>query len=138
MDAIQKELDALRKKHSGLIRPEDVVEFAKDKKTALHDKFTWDDGTAAHEYRLWQARQVLRMYVTILDDKREAVRMYVSLGSDRTKEGGGYRTLADVLNSADYYAQMLADAKRDFELFRQKYRRLKELKPLFDAFDDLP
>lgn len=47
---------------------EKVVEAAsKRKNSELHKCFTWDDSKAAQEYRLEQARLVLRAVVTVVD-----------------------------------------------------------------------
>lgn len=43
----KRELEIIREKHGGTIRPEDVVEFAKDPSTALHECFEWNDRKAA-------------------------------------------------------------------------------------------
>jgi hypothetical protein len=39
--------------------PEQIVEKAKDERTELHRCFDWNDTTAAHKYRLQQARQIV-------------------------------------------------------------------------------
>ena len=36
--------------------PHKLLEYAKSKKSSIHHLFEWDDGKAAHQYRLWQAR----------------------------------------------------------------------------------
>ena len=44
--------------HGGKLRPKDVVEFARNPATALHECFEWDDKKAAVQGRLWeQARE---------------------------------------------------------------------------------
>jgi hypothetical protein len=49
---IFEELNQIAATHGGELREEDVVEFAKNPETALHDYFTWDDKKAAAKYRL--------------------------------------------------------------------------------------
>jgi len=71
--AIQQELESIRRSAGGLLRPEDVVEFARSPETALHEEFTWDDSEAAHQYRLWQARQVIRVNVTVIGNTESKV-----------------------------------------------------------------
>jgi len=127
----EQELKALYHKHT-LLNPQAVVSFAEDPRTALHSAFTWDDTEAAREYRLWQARQVLRVAVWTCPDSSEPVRMYVSLQNDRGKEGG-YRAVEDVLKDSDLRKQMLAEALAELEVFQRKFRLLSELKPVFAA-----
>lgn len=56
---VVKELHAIQEE-KGEINPELIVEHAKDKKSALHNYFVWDNKTAANKYRLQQASELLR------------------------------------------------------------------------------
>jgi hypothetical protein len=116
-----------------MVRPEDVVDFAKDPTTALHYCFTWDDTKAAKEYRLQQARQVLRAVVSVLPgDDPLKYRAMVSLKDDRYN-GLGYRVMADVLTDGRLRGIMLAEALAEMQVFMAKYEGLKELAEIFAA-----
>jgi hypothetical protein len=65
-EQIADELRIIRSR-SALLEPEQIVEFARNPSTALHSKFTWDDSVAAHQHRLWQARQLIAVYIRVLD-----------------------------------------------------------------------
>ena len=132
----QAELDALRRKHGGLLSPAVVVKFAAGPKTALHCRFTWDDSEAAQQYRLWQARQVLRVVVFMPEGSETSVRAFVSLRDDRNVEGG-YRATVDVLSDAGLRRKMLAEALEELQVFERKYRLLSELAPVFKEADRL-
>lgn len=56
---------------NGRLTPEAVVEDARDEHSPLHDFFEWDDSEASHQYRLWQARTVIKSVnlVTVTSDK---------------------------------------------------------------------
>lgn len=43
------------------LTPNKVVEIAKDPESPLHGHFCWDDNEAAHQYRLEQARSLIRV-----------------------------------------------------------------------------
>lgn len=133
MTKVQKELKQIAKQAGGILRPEAVVERASDPESALHEHFTWDDTKAAQEYRLWQARQIIRVSVVVLDEENEPVRTYVSLTTDRKNVGGGYRPIEVVLSDEEMREQMLADAFADLKMLREKYKRLKELSEVFAA-----
>lgn len=45
----------------GEIEPAAVVEAARSKKSPLHDRFEWDDSVAGHQYRLQQARHLIKL-----------------------------------------------------------------------------
>lgn len=133
-DAIKAELDKLT--IGGVLKPEDVVAFARDKQTALHSCFTWDDTEAAHQYRLVQARQIIRVFVVVEPGAPRNVRAFVSLTPDRKKEGGGYRPLVSVMSDGELYQQLLQDALRELSAMQQRYRRIKELEKVFLAAEE--
>lgn len=131
---LREELERIRLKNNGVLKPEAVVEEAKDEKSPLHKYFTWDDSVAAHQWRLEQARRLIRAVVTIVDDHKPViVRAYVSLTTDRGKDS--YRAIRDVLAMEQYREQLLKDAFRDMEVFRRKYAVLTELAGVFAAID---
>lgn len=134
---VQEELEAIREEHDGLLRAEDVVEFAKDPETALHKKFTWDDSTAAHQFRLLQARAVIRVNVITPEMSGLTVRAYVSLMGDRMQPGGGYRRIDDVFANVELRRQLLNQALKEARLWQRKFKALEELAPIFAALDRL-
>lgn len=62
--AIRERLDALTRGNNGVITPELVIKDARNPKSPLHTEFTWDDKSAAHQYRIDQARRVIQTYWT--------------------------------------------------------------------------
>lgn len=136
MDKLQKELETIRKRGGGILKAEDVVSFAQNPKTALHSKFTWDDTEAAKQYRLWQAREVIRVCVTVRSESKDAIRTYVSIAEDRYS-GGGYRHIEDVLSNYDLHTQMLRDVLSEFRRVQMKHNRYTELQPIYDAIDEV-
>ena len=130
------ELENILELSEGLINPEDVVLRAAKKTNPLHDYFEWQDGEAAHQYRLYQARKLIRVWVVVLPQKPQSpVRMMVSLTSDRG--GLGYRRLTDVMEDAELRAKLLEESKRDMSYFRRKYALLSELAGVFAAMDKI-
>jgi len=132
-DAIKLELERLTR--SGVIRPVDVVEAAKNKKSPLHACFTWDDGEAAQQFRLLEARNLLRVYVTVEGVQAENVRAFVSLSTDRIKEGGGYRAIADVIGDDELRTQYLQDAFVQLRNLQQRYRSIQQLAGVWREVD---
>jgi hypothetical protein len=130
--AVAQELELIRKRHRGILRPVDVVAFACDPQTALHAEFEWDDGKAAEQYRLEQARQIIRCAVRVVGEDSPPIRTYVSLYSDR-RAGDSYRALADALSDPKLRKQLLTQALREAESWRLRYQRLAELKPIVRA-----
>ena len=136
--SVTSELEQIRQKHGGLLKPEDVVAFARNKRTALHSEFEWDDAKASAEFRLEQARRVIRVSVTVLPSPhsdQEPVRAYVSVASDRAQPGGGYRALADVMSDDEMRAELVNEALGEAKRWRRKDERLRERSPIFRAID---
>ena len=130
---VKDELHEIARKHHGLLRPVDVVDFARDSKTALHARFEWNDTKAAAEYRLWQAREIIRVVVTVLEGTKDKIQAFVSLRGDQQKDGGGYRLLVDVMSNPAQRTLLLQEAFMEFKHWELKYKRLRELAPIFSA-----
>jgi len=137
-ELIRAELDVICQHNGGLLRPDDVVKFARNKRTALHSEFEWDDSKASAEYRLEQARRVIRVLVTVLPSPhagQEPVRAYVSVCSDRVQPGGGYRSMADAMTNEEMRSELVTEALGEVQRWRRKYERMRELVPIFRAID---
>lgn len=134
-EIVLAELEVIRNQHSGLLKAEDVVAFARDNvDTALHGKFTWDDTEAAEKFRLMQARQVIRVHVKIYPREKQRVRAYVSMLEDRRK-GGGYRSTDEVMQVTALRDQLLYQAHREMKAFVHRYEHLEELAGVIAAMD---
>ena len=135
-DRIRSELEQIRTANDGQLLPEAIVDFARNRDTALHGEFEWNNTKAAHQFRLEQARRVIRLNINVLPTESGdvTVPMYVSLKSDRYS-GGGYRTLEDVMSDADMRTQLLEQGLEEFQRVRRKYQTMQELAPVFTAID---
>lgn len=125
------ELKRIAIENDGILQPETVVEEARPRSSPLHSRFTWDNTKAAHEYRLWQARQLIRVVVDVIEGVEGKHEVFVSLTTDRKESG--YRVVTDVLSDTDLRRQMLHDAMMELRMFQKKYIRLKELASVFVA-----
>lgn len=127
-DRIAEELKRLAAANGGLLMPQHVVTAARPETSVLHGEFTWDDGEAAERYRLWEARQLIRVHVQVepVGQKDVETRVFVSLTPDRGN-GGGYRLTTAVMSNDEYRQQLLADALAELRVFQNKYAQLKEL-----------
>ena len=138
--AVVQALQEIADNNNGLLAPADVVNAARPKNSPLHSSFQWDDSLAAEQYRLWQARMLIRVTVRYLPgvESNEPVRVFVSLTGDRKPENGeagGYRTLVSVMTDEDLREQLLADAMADMQRFKTKYSALKELAGIIAEMD---
>jgi hypothetical protein len=134
--SIQSELLAL-KDEDGFIKAETVVAWARSHpKSALHQapEFCgWNEKKLAAEHLLWAARRLIALHIVREDGERK----FVSLTIDRTRPGGGYRDVYDVVHDKSLYELMLQDALAELQRLQLKYEKLKELKPLWRVSEKL-
>lgn len=125
------ELREIEKANNGILKPEDVVEKAKNPKSALHGAFTWDDSEAAKQYRLEQARRLIRVTVEYIPSTKSEIRSYVAVKAERY-ENGGYRHLPTLLKSDAGRKSVLETALWELETFQRKYAAVEELVGIFE------
>lgn len=103
---------------AGALRAEDVVEEARSAKSPLHDWFEWDDSVAAEQYRLQQARQLVReiRVERVSDGAAATEHVFVNVRRLGDDEPQAYRTTDDVRAKGEYlhdvHRQRLATIRR--------------------------
>ena len=133
----RRELEEIHKRNpDGVLLPEDIVKFARNKNTALHSRFEWDNNKAAESYRIWQARTILNVYVTVRKVSQSPQKVFVSLKSDR-RAGGGYRKLKAVLRNKAARAELLSQAIQELRTWCERYDCLEELTPVINVYREL-
>ena len=107
------ELEQLRLKKKGYIQPKDVVaQAAKNKKSELHKCFEWDDTVAAGQYRIEQAKLIMRVIVKVVEynDDTVEVRCFESVQIEcDEKTQHYYVSTADALSDVDMRKQVIDD-----------------------------
>ena len=136
LDLIKEELEVVRANGGGMLYPSAIVVFAQDDATELHKRFNWDNDSAGHQHRLWQARHLIKVIVDVYGSDGDTVEVpvYVSLSSDR--KSTGYRSMREVYAEDELRLILLADAKREMQRFTNKYKLLKELENVFRAMNE--
>ena len=117
LEAIIVTLKNLASENDGLLMPEKVVDAARPATSPLHSRFEWNNGKAAEAYRIWQARQLLRVCIETIPQSGDTAEVFVSLSSDRKE--GGYRIQTEVLSDAQMRQQLLNDALESLNCFRK-------------------
>lgn len=132
-EAVELELQRLDTLHGGL-RPSVVVQEAAEKHSPLHGEFEWDNKKASHEYRLIQARQLIRVIVPFFKrpDGTEIVDRYVHVPStlaeaqDAGTKEGIYQRMSVVVLDPDAYARALTNLVAKVENAKQAAEELKD------------
>ena len=117
------------------VKPEEIVDKARDEHTELHKCFEWDDTKAAEKYRVHQARQIVcHLIVKEVNDEpqKQEVRFFY-----KTDNQEGYKSVSYIMRNEDEYQKLLDRALSELKAFEKKYSTLKELNGLFEAINVL-
>lgn len=117
------------------VKPEEIVDKARDENTELHKCFEWDDTKAAEKYRVYQARQIVcHLIVKEVNNEpqKQEVRFFYKTDSQE-----GYKPTSYIIQNKDEYHKLLDRALTELKAFQRKYSTLKELDGLFDAINAL-
>jgi len=124
----------------GSVSPEMVVQAANDEDSVLHRFFTWDDTKAALEYRLEQARRLLRSVSVVRreDPRGPQVRMFVNVGrSDAGDKESRYVSTQRAMREPALRESVLSQVNHDLQALRRKHHDLHELASVWNAVDQL-
>ena len=94
-------LERLREEKNGRLKPPDVIEDARNRRSPMHPAFEWSDPLAAQKYRLDQARALIRCVQLVeVNGKGDEIgtprRAFISV---HDKAGTSYRGLDEILDS---------------------------------------
>ena len=113
------------------VSPRDLVEVSRPEDALLHKQFNWNDTKAAEEWRIFQARQLLRT-ITI-EHEGQVVKQYynviIKLNGGKTQK---YYRLETVMSSEELKEKVLVQMLRELRSFKEKYRNHKEIYELID------
>jgi chorismate mutase len=108
---LRGEMERIRTANGGILEAEDVLSAASNPKSPLHPMFEWDDRTAAHNYRLDQARELIRsVHIETVNTTMDMAPLYVR--SPESKSG---------------YISLLADDSNNFGILANEDRAILSL-----------
>ena len=124
--SVESELRLLKSERD-LLTAEDVVQWARSHpNSALYRApifCGWNTKKSAYAHWIWGARYLMALHVTY----ENGTRQLVSLSLDRTRPGGGYRDVDEVLRDRSLSEIMYEDALRELERVQEKYNEIKQL-----------
>ena len=131
-------LEKIREKNGNLTAGMVLLE-AKKARNPLHKAFEWDDSTAAEEFRLEQARRMLRSIEIVYTElPKTPLRQYEVVTEPAKKDSPErkvYKTVEEILEDPTTRDELLGRAIRDAITFRKKYHALSELSQVFAELD---
>lgn len=132
-----EELERLSAANGGSLKPEDIVEAARDESSPLHDAFTWDDSEAAAQWRKTEARRMVSgIRIIRVENNRPTLSIaYVSVADPN--KGRGYQSVAEVMTDEELKARALSEAMQQMEGFQRRFGHLQELSSVFQAMKQI-
>ena len=138
--AAHQALERIREVNDGELEPAVVVARVQAaNRNVLRGLFEWDNKTASTEYRLAQARSLLRAIHVVYEDAPKVQTRAYELTVEPQKEAKPrklYRTAEDVLNDPDARAELLKRAMGELVSFQRRFRSLQELAIVFRSIDE--
>ena len=113
----------------GEVKPTTVVREARDKSSPLHGVFEWNDSKAAQQYRLNQARRIIRAVKITVEEQPEQLIHVPTIETQESSREGTYKPVSVVVESQDEFSRALDEAlskqraaKRAVDLLMSKAR----------------
>jgi hypothetical protein len=95
--------------NQGKLTPQQVIEAARNEKSALHQCFTWDDGEAAERWRMEEAREIIR-----------SVRIEITIENKTVRSIGYVRDPECKPNESGYVSLMRVKKRSEADVLRDE------------------
>jgi hypothetical protein len=130
-------IEMLRSKFKGELTPEDILADARHSNSPLHSFFEWDDGAAAEQFRLQQARGLIRAIVAVyVSDDQPAVRQraYVHIPEPQAPH---YRETVHAMSQTATRNMVLRRAWKELKGWHDRYKGLEEFAALVKQIEEV-
>lgn len=132
---IADRLERITKRNHGVLTPDAVLADAQDKSSPLHDQFTWDDTEAAHQWRLEQARTLIRsVRVEIQTETKTVSTVRYVRSPEAIGRQQGYADVTKLRTREDLAREAL---RREFAAARALFDRCETLAEAFGLRPDI-
>lgn len=131
-------LESLRVRNGGQLTPDDVVVEAAKRRSVLRQYFEWDDTEAARQYRLSQARYLIRsVVVSPAQDEPpfEPVRAFVCVGGLDEEQPKSFTHVCQAMRDEKLRGQVLDRARDELVAWRKRYADLQAFAKVFEVVD---
>lgn len=135
---VGESLEGIRTSHGGRLTPRQVVDESAPKSALLHPLFEWDNKKAADEYRLDQARHVIRSVTVKYREHDEGgpktIRAFVNVKDDDDQH---YTSTLHAMSDDELRAKVIRKAWNDLTAWRARYEELSEFATLFATMEEI-
>lgn len=116
-EKVGKELESILE-----VTPEKVLAKAKNKNSAMHQCFTWEDTEAAHKWRLEEARHIVKALVILepVDNGPQAVIQVRAFEHITLDDRPVYMPIDKVLENDDWREQVFYAIRSGIEQLQRK------------------
>lgn len=123
----------------GKLTPVIVVDAARAEGHPLHDRFDWDNDTAAESWRREQARQLIRSVRIVYKqaDEHNGAQTIRAFHSVRSDDGYAYRSTDEVLADPFTTKLLLAEMRREWMAMKRRYEHFAEFVEMVRADTDV-
>lgn len=128
-DVLKEILNKLKTEKSN-VKPEDLLELARSETSPIHQYFDWNDTTAAEQYRLWQARQLIATVKVEWEGKEKNLYWNATITDEESDRA--YFSLEETLSDEKLHLQVLKMAIKELKYFQDKYDHIKELQGIIN------
>lgn len=132
MANLRDELLKVRDKH-GVLTPDTLLKEAKRKNHPLHDRFEWDDETAAHKYRIEQAHELIQKVKMEYVDGKGRETSIRSFHAVRTDSGFVYEPAEEIAADPVLTKLVLLDMQREWQSLQARYGHFQEFVDMVQA-----
>lgn len=138
-DVVGRELERLEQ--AGAVTAQRVVKAAKSRNNPMRSLFEWDDSKASEQYRLEQARHLIRSVEVVIEyEKSKAappMRAYVAFDAHEAPVDADNRYVAThvVMSNASARERWLRQAMRELTSWRNRYQQFAEFAAIFSEID---
>jgi hypothetical protein len=138
MEQVRSVLDEIAAKEGGVLRPEAVVEEARAADHPLHDRFDWNDTTAAHAHRVEQARNLIQTVKYVSRTETHVVKTVYYVRDPQAAPGEqGYKSLPQIMSSDGSAASLLHQEFRRALVILERARDLSLALGVESSVDDM-
>lgn len=104
-------IGAIQAEHG--LRPDTVLKASTPEDAPLHPAFTWDNGEAAHKYRLEEARNIIQAVHVVGDDGTDNGRAFVYVPSFVEDQASEFLPVAQVVGNRELFERACDEFKRN-------------------------
>lgn len=131
-------LEKLRGEHEGRLTPAQVVAAGRHRTSPIHRAFQWDNTIAADEFRLEQARSLIRSIVVCVEHAKHQPasepRAFLCIQHQGDAEKT-YTSIQVALSTPDLRRQVLQGAIQEARGWQSRYAHYTELTKVFAAIE---